>query len=840
MPVSRLLLILFALPLPLARMGAEVPAFSHTEARHTHSLALTPDGQHLLAMHSEDARLSVFDISNSERETPLLVAEIPVGLEPVAVRARTANEVWVVNELSDSISVLSLSTRAPLATIATGDEPADVVFANGLAFVSCSQARLIQVFEPASRQLVAEIPLQGAAPRALSVSADGLRVYAAFLHSGNGTTILPKNSAPAQPAPTNPELPAAPRTSLIVTADDPRVPSTILDHDIAEIDAVDLLVMRYFGGTGTSLFDAQPRPGHDELWVANTEARNLTRFEPQLRGHVVDNRLSRLNTVDGSVQVHDLNANALAQPTALVFEPDGGALWVAAYNSDFVAHVSAVTGTVLRRIDLRPPSSDSSQMRGPRALALDAECERLYVLNRLAGSIGVIDTARGELLSETPLASYYPMPEPLREGRGFLYDARLSGNGTVSCASCHIDGDTDDLAWDLGDPGGEMQTVMGEDLLERAPGLKARVMHPMKGPMRTQTLRGMRGNAPFHWRGDKAELSEFNATFDKLMGGSEISAEDFALLSAYLFSLKHHPNPNRGLENQPAAVIEGGNALLGEQIFHLENKSCFACHSTPPDTNNNIDSPIIIGSSQPLKASPLGTVYQRRRFDPRAGKMNVSGFGMSHDGSGFDLPIVHDFILDNFNNLQEIYDLRAFVLSFPTGTAPAVGASVTLTGTTTSEKLARISLLEAQAAAGACDLVVRGVLRGQSRSFLYEPGAMRYQADASTPLLTRAELLAQLNPGDGLTWLGTWPGEGLRLGGDRDLNGVPDEEEARPYPQLTHVSGGWRLTWSPVAEGWVPEASPDLAKGVWKPVTTAPEFLPNTSDQWFYRLRRTW
>ena len=34
---------------------------------------------------------------------PVLLSEVPVGLEPVSVRARTNGEAWVVNELSDSV-----------------------------------------------------------------------------------------------------------------------------------------------------------------------------------------------------------------------------------------------------------------------------------------------------------------------------------------------------------------------------------------------------------------------------------------------------------------------------------------------------------------------------------------------------------------------------------------------------------------------------------------------------------------------------------------------------------------------------------------------------------------
>src|SRR5688572_13294730 len=102
-------------------------AYTHFEARHTHSVALTPDGSRLLALNSPDARLSVFDVTSSEA-APVLLAEITVGLEPVAVRARTNDEVWVVNEVGDSISIVSLSRGIVVATLSAADEPADVVF----------------------------------------------------------------------------------------------------------------------------------------------------------------------------------------------------------------------------------------------------------------------------------------------------------------------------------------------------------------------------------------------------------------------------------------------------------------------------------------------------------------------------------------------------------------------------------------------------------------------------------------------------------------------------------------------------------------------------------------
>ena len=108
--------LLFAILIPLLRLPAEA-AFVSFEARHTHPLTLTPDGAKLLALHSPEGRLAVFDVSNPAQATPILTDEIPVGLEPVSVRMRTADEAWVVNELSDSISIVSLNRRCVVATL---------------------------------------------------------------------------------------------------------------------------------------------------------------------------------------------------------------------------------------------------------------------------------------------------------------------------------------------------------------------------------------------------------------------------------------------------------------------------------------------------------------------------------------------------------------------------------------------------------------------------------------------------------------------------------------------------------------------------------------------------
>ena len=170
--------------------GRPKESFVNWENPHVHPLHITPDGSKLLAVNTPDNSLMVYDISgNSTRQ----IASIPVGLDPVSVRARTNNEVWVVNHVSDTISVVNLSKGQVVATLNTDDEPADVVFAGApqKAFVSASQANLLNVFNPTNLSAAPKsIFINGEDPRALAVSKDGRQVYVAIFESGNGTTVV--------------------------------------------------------------------------------------------------------------------------------------------------------------------------------------------------------------------------------------------------------------------------------------------------------------------------------------------------------------------------------------------------------------------------------------------------------------------------------------------------------------------------------------------------------------------------------------------------------------------------------------------------------------------------
>src|SRR5262245_30272268 len=92
----------------LADDAASLPprgAFTLFESGQVRPLALASDGRRLYAVNTPDNRLEIFDVTARGLEH---AASVPVGLEPVAVAVRSAREVWVVNHLSDSVSIVDL------------------------------------------------------------------------------------------------------------------------------------------------------------------------------------------------------------------------------------------------------------------------------------------------------------------------------------------------------------------------------------------------------------------------------------------------------------------------------------------------------------------------------------------------------------------------------------------------------------------------------------------------------------------------------------------------------------------------------------------------------------
>lgn len=852
-----------------AAWPAGAQSYVNFESGHVRPLALSPDGSRLFAVNTPDNRLAIFDITPGGLA---LAAEVPVGLEPVAVAARVngagRTEAWVVNHLSDSVSIVEVdpvdvADSRVTRTLLVGDEPRDVLFAgtgNGRAFITCAHRGQNRPGDP---QLTTEgvgradvwvfdanapgaalggTPIGGAplvlfsdTPRALAKSPDGSIVYAAAFNSGNRTTTVLEglvNAFGGLPPPPPGATSGAPSTGLIVKFDPAsgewrdeigRDWGAQIEFDLPDLDV--FLVNanatppalvgapNAVAGVGTTLFNMAVNPANGKLYVSNTDARNHVRFEPLLQA---DLARSRITVITGTtpLPVH-LNPHiaygspgtpaeaeqSLAFPTDMAVSSDGQTLYVAAFGSGKVF--------VLDTSDLEAGTVTKAQVEvglGPSGLALDEPRDRLYVMNRIDHTLSIVGNVSDPMnRAETAVIPlrYTPEPPAIRDGRRFLYDARLtSGHGDQACASCHVFGDFDGLAWDLGDPFGAPDPNFNPFRAGGASG----PFHPMKGPMTTQSLRGMANAGPMHWRGDRSgaafagdplaldeELAfkEFNPAFVGLLGRStELTPAEMQAFTDFILTVRYPPNPIRALDNGPTPQQANGETLFTSRQTDGGLITCAFCHRLPLGTDGLSS---IEGEPQEFKIAHLRNLYQKVGMfglPPAVAGSGlqptgflgdqVRGFGFLHDGG---IPTVFDFVSANiFANLSdsEQRDLEQFLLAFDTGLRPIVGQQVSATPATFThpDVVGRVNLLVSRANAGDCDLVVKGVIGGEARGALYI-GGNQFQTDrnADAPLTAAALLNLAGTPGQELTYTCVPPGSGTRIGLDRDEDGHFDRTE---------------------------------------------------------------
>ena len=912
-------------------LSAEPAAASFVtfESGQVRPLALSPDGSQLFAANTPDDRLEIFSVGSDGLTH---TGSVPVGLEPVAVAARTNGEVWVVNHLSDSVSIVDVASAPPhvMRTLLVGDEPRDMVFAgpkdgnnfflrafittahrgqnSGVPFSDLTTPGIgradVWVFDASSLGAalggtpLAVVNLFGDTPRALAVSPGGSTVYAAVFHSGNRTTTLTEgvvcddasgaaNNTVAGPCSVssvsypgglpNPDTAGGtkgPETGLVVKFNpasghnhwedtlgrnwDNAVRFWLPDDDVFRIDATanppaplpsatGVKPGQPFAGVGTVLFDMAVNPLSGKVYVTNGEANNLTRFEgpggggSTVRGHLHEARITVLDPASGSVTPRHLNKHivysvvqdspnptslaSLATPLGMAVTSNGATLYVAAFGSGVVGIFDV---TQLENDGFTPSQSAHIALTGggPTGLVLDEAHGRLYVLTRFDNSVSVIDTAMRKEVTHLPL--YNPEPASVKNGRPVLYDAvATSSNGEAACASCHVFADFDSLAWDLGNPNG---IVLQNCNPFRVGPFGSAAFHPLKGPMTTQSLRGMANAGPMHWRGDRngktnqdtgacdtsgdplAEdqaFKKFIVAFEGLLGrNGPISDTDMQKFTDFILQVTYPPNPNRLFKEDPTThtTLTPDQQAGSDFFFNVTSdtvQTCNGCHHTDP-TNGFFGTDgfsSFENETQHVKVPHLRNLYQKvgmfgmpaipfinagTNGTPGAFTTQppqVRGFGFLHDGSIDTLFRFHNATVFNggFNSESNPDQVRRqveqFMLVFPTNLAPIVGQQITLDSGGAGG--GRVDLLIQRATAGECDLVVKGVLSNVQRGWLLDKATGKFRSDRTGDAeVIDADLRRQAaTAGQELTYTCVPPGSGVRIGIDRDEDGFPDRTE---------------------------------------------------------------
>jgi DNA-binding beta-propeller fold protein YncE len=955
-------MVCLSLVIVTAGATAQVPpeTFVNFEMPPITPVDMSPDGTILAVVNLADGRIELFDLT---ADTPAHTTSIPVGIDPVSVRFRSDDELWVVNAISDTVNIVDLNTGGVVATLNTDDEPADVVFGGApqRAFVSCAQDDTVLVFDPAdlsAAPIRMEMPDDG--PRQMGVSPDGTQIYVSIFESGNHTVIaggiedqtvmpFPANVVSHEDSPyggqnpprfiehENEELPGLSINTHIPGYDDPTAPGNMDDpfwmpeglspapptaltmtdgiftnHDyqdgqvlpipgttrlqgidwfkyingemadisgrvagwrVTDIGVVVInansLEMRPWRNLNSINMALAVSPADGRVAVAGTRSHNYIRFEANAKGNFTEpsfflrdqSRVDPPAYADGSFDIgFRLNPHlprtvfnedqpiadrtkSLATPRGLAWNTDGNTLYATGMGSNNL-HIIDIDfwHTFNPSFDPQEPTVVPLG-EGPTGLVFDDARDRLYVLNRFEGSLSVVDT---NSLTELDRVSFFdPTPEIIRRGRRPFYDAHMtSGTGRVSCASCHLDGKSDKMTWDLGAPEGEFKPlgVAGQDYNPGA-GLEGLAdeledWHPVKGPMMTQTLQDIIGKEPFHWRGDRLGIEEFNPAFQVLLGSADqLTPEQMADFKGFLATIIFQPNPNRDFDNalptdlplpqfkrsgvfgNTGDPMPNGDAIRGLDLFRNAESTthagmtCNTCHTLPtgagtnamwtgtaweeipdgPDGEKHLAMVSNTGFSQKtFKVPQLRSVYEKIGFDRREVDSR-QGFGFLHDGTVGDLSrFLAEAHFTVAQSDQDVADLLALLMAFSGSDFPedaddtpgppsndahaAVGKQVTVD--TANDRPQRLDDMVALAEAGAIELVVHWREDGVTRSGILSDSE-EILTDAVNEIVDLDTLLGQAGVGTEQTYTALALGTGERIGLDRDLDGLYNYDEVR-------------------------------------------------------------
>lgn len=544
------------------------------------------DGVHdrVWVVNPDADTVTAIDASSHEK-----AFEVAVGESPRTLARAPDGTIWVANQKSASMSVLDGSNGELVSTLSLprGSKPYGVAFSpdGSAGYVTLEGTGQLVAFDPASRAVVATLDLTEK-PRGIAIAGDSSRVLVTrFVSADSGGEVIEVSASPLEVA----------RTFVLERDPGPDTEA---------------------GGRGLAnyLSSIAITPDGRSAWVpsekANIERGLLRNDEPLTFESTVRTIVSHLD-LDANQERRerriDLNDRSLAQ--SLAFSKHGDWVFVASLGTNALDVFDAYSGEHVGGL--------SSVGLGPAGLAFNADFTRLYVHGFLSRDVVVLDVSGFVTTSSTAVSrvttvntvATETLPKNVLRGKRVFYnsdDARMSRDGYLSCASCHLDGDGDGRVWDF--------TQRGEGLRN------------------TTSLLGRRGmgQGRVHWTANFDEIQDFEhdmraefggrgfikeAEFAKRSRSKPLGApkagvsDDLDALADYLASLGAvDQSPFRNADGSMTEEAQAG-ALLYVEL------GCGSCHAEPDFTDSASDMLHDVGT---IKAS--------------------SGKGSGEPLTGFDTP----------------------------------------------------------------------------------------------------------------------------------------------------------------------------------------------------------
>ena len=801
-------------PKPPAKVG-------HPSFLSPHASPIVVHGDRVFVVNTPSDTVDVISA-----KTGKIGARIDVGIDPVSVAVRPdGRELWVANHVSDSVSVIDIDPASPtnLQVVATVqefdeqtkatrfDEPVGIAFAsNEKAYVALSSENRIAVVDVATRKVSKRLKITAQDPRAIKVR-NG-RLYVIPFESNNKTQLsggyridgeLVTFNAHEHSVANNNVLSLGHVTDIVKH---PRVP----DRDLYVFDTKTDKLVRTVDTLGTLLYgltvDSKGR-----VFIAQTDARNDVNGRSGTKKHglaEMENRafLNQITSVrfkgddaekpefinlEPLPPEHPKKGEALATPFAIEISEDDSLLVASAAASDKIFTVDTKTGEVLGRVEVDAV---------PRGIALESsnggKPKRAWVLNAVENTVSVVDVsdpAKLQVGASIPLED--PTHPAFKRGRIAFNTAKASTTETFSCASCHSDGNTDQLLWVLKTP----IVTGGNQIMPRS----------------TMPIRGLRDTAPFHWDGipgdpygginsastrahvpPNSSVDNPESTTRHLIDGGLastmamvgdttkndegkaglLSGQERDDMAKFLLGVTYPPAQRRAYTN-----VLSKRAEEGFELFHIKGDAggtpganhCGDCHRMPFWVSTNTP-----GSG--MDAPTWRGAYDRFLILPQ-GRLNIIDFDfyrrVAEDGN--DERRIWQFSWAGRRAFDPVWDM---VLEGSTGFSGSFARQVTLNKTTHDDELTddMLDALEASASDGAIVLQVEGVSLIEGRATpvrlqfdaRYEGGAY-VQVDGKRRALPREKLVSLAAEG---RFVGTFSGR----------HGAKDDYDS-PQPALwTH------------------------------------------------------
>jgi hypothetical protein len=433
-------------------------------------LALDVERGRVWNVNPDSDTVSAFDVATREK-----VFEVPTDVHPRSLARAADGNFWVVNQDSHSLTIHDAATGAKTGSVVLdyASRPFGIVVHGTTAYVSLEATGRVARVDMLTREVTGRVDV-GPMPRGISVSADGQQLFVARFISpdANGEVYRVDTAA----------MTAGPKFLLAFD-----------QHPDAESNGrgvPNYLAAAALSPDGQSLFIPSKKDN-----IARGTARDgiALNFESSVR-----TILSRIDLTNGEEDApFRVDFNNFDSASAVAFTPVGDIAFVALQGSNRLEIVDAYSGAILGGI--------LEVGRAPQGLLLFENT--LIVHGFLSRELAFFDVSSvldgtdysGALLGRTSAVAVEKLSPEVLLGKQIFYnssDSRMSLDGYISCASCHVEGLDDGRVWDFTDRG--------------------------EGFRNTTSLLGRAGTAhgPVHWTANFDEIQDFEHDMRGPFGGT--------------------------------------------------------------------------------------------------------------------------------------------------------------------------------------------------------------------------------------------------------------------------------------------------------------------------------